>query len=205
MYGTWPLTIETSILQFPWLRLQFLILQDWGHNTGARSDPDLANMFCSVPITGKFQAYFAFTFDRVRYTFTQLLVGYLNSSAIAHNLCCQDLNALQLGKCHFWHHIDAEGPYEEVGRANVHSLTHHLHHYTWAIVPHKIQGPASSVKMWFPWSLSFYWGFYICCHNHWCGSAFGDPHLSFLFKKMKSPSLPNLFLFLLDHQTLTLT
>lgn len=47
---------------------------------------DPANMFYSFPKTDS-QPQFVFSFEGTGYTFTQLAVGYLNSPAIAHNLC----------------------------------------------------------------------------------------------------------------------
>lgn len=51
----------------------------------------LANRSCSIPISADSQSQFAFPLKGAQYMFTHLPVGYLNSPAIAHNLCQQAL------------------------------------------------------------------------------------------------------------------
>lgn len=63
-------------------------------------------MFYAVPIVEKSPVRFAFTFEGVWYTFKWLPMGYLNSTAITHNICCLDINTLQSENCHFWQYID---------------------------------------------------------------------------------------------------
>ena len=45
------------------------------------------------------------------------------------------LKSLTSGKCHFWYHVDPEGPYEEAGGMDVYNLTYCLHKYSWTIHP----------------------------------------------------------------------
>lgn len=63
-------------------------------------------MFYSVLIVKESQPQFAFTFEGTQYTFMWMSLGYLNSPAIAHNLCQQDLDALTVCPCTIWHSID---------------------------------------------------------------------------------------------------
>lgn len=98
-------------------------------------------MFYTVLITEESQAQLAFTLQGAQSTFRTLPIRYLNSPAIAHNLCYLNLNILQFGKCHFWHYIDDimfGGPFEEAVWTDVPTFRDHLHQRGWAIAPPKI-------------------------------------------------------------------
>lgn len=100
-----------------------------------------ATMFYTVLITGGSQAQLAFASQGAQTTFRTLPIRYLNSPAIAHNLCYQNLNISQYGKCHFWHCIDdimIGGPIEEAVWTDVPTFRDHLHQRGRAIAPPKI-------------------------------------------------------------------
>lgn len=70
-----------------------------------------ASFIALFPVWGNLRPKFSFTFEGAQYIFMQYPMGYLNSSAIAHNLCCQGWNNLTVGKVLFlalysWHYVE---------------------------------------------------------------------------------------------------
>lgn len=63
-------------------------------------------------------------------------MGYLNSPAIAHNLCRHDLNSLKLMHCCLWHQVDdilLEERSEDAVREDSHLVTRCSQQREWAI------------------------------------------------------------------------
>lgn len=127
MNGASPLTIETSMLRFPQIRLQFPILglteeTQWAQGVSFT----VIGLFCYILFCSHHEGIpgpICFPFGRGQYTCMGLQMGYLNRPSVAYNLCHQDLNSLQLEMCHFWHYIDILNcPSEETVWAHLHTL-----------------------------------------------------------------------------------
>ena len=107
----------------------------------------LTQLACSVlfPLWGKSKSTFLSFW-------TKLNIHIHSSWWVFKQFCnCRTLmpifKSLTSGKCHFWYHVDTEGPYEEAVWMDVYNLIYYLHQYSWTIHPSQYPGFSSIVKV----------------------------------------------------------
>lgn len=78
-----------------------------------------------------------------------LLLGYLNTPVIIHNLCSYDLNRIQLSPgaqvCYHSDDILLQGDSLHIFIRNIQILTKGFTKMTWVIVPHIVQVPTTLI------------------------------------------------------------